>query len=253
MPASRVGSTLYQGQNKTTGTTLDITGASTTVAVGDTVFVGAVFDGTGISPTLALNSGTATLGAFTSLFGQASSGNVTTAFIWRAEVTGAGTVVTIRITHPSLVARTGEAALFRDVPTGASATANGQTGSASLTMATFINLGVLAHTFGIWYVGWEGLSGDMTINSPSSLNMDVVSPAPTALGTTGGGATSNVAGFLDWVLDQSTDTAASPSNNTGTVVTARAGSYVGAFYQPAAAVPIDVIMAAPRPGGRLRR
>jgi len=187
------------GSSKTSGTTLAITVTTTAYAVGDCLVVGFSMDPQTGAVSFAQTAGTATVGAFVTEFdiatGSGTSG-VRTVLAW-AQVTGAGTVTTVTVTHPTATARAAETfnvtGVDGSIPVNCSGGNAGVSESTSCTPVTGDQ-----DVAGLLFRGFEIAAG-MTVtavlddfNQGATGSWPVASADSVTVGTTGGSAASNI-------------------------------------------------------------
>ena len=187
------------GSSKTSGTTLAVTVTTTAYAVGDCLVVGFSMDPQTGVVSFAQTAGTATLGAFTTegdvATGSGTSG-VRTVMAW-AQVTAAGTITTVTVTHPTATARAAETFNVTGVdgttPVNCSAQNAGTFEGASVAPPAG---GV--DVAGLLFRGFEIAAG-MTVsaagsdfNNVATTDWLLISADSVTVGTSGAGTASNI-------------------------------------------------------------
>lgn len=186
--------------SKTSGTTLAITVTSTAYELGDCLVVGFSMDPATGAVSFAQTGGTATIGAFTTegdvATGSGTSG-IRTVLAW-AQVTAAGTITTVTVTHPTATARAAEtfnaSGIDGSFPVSCSTTISGVSDLGQI----FPPVGGVADVAGLLLRGFEIVAGT-TVGSAGSdwtqaATGDWILSASDSVtvGTTGGASASNI-------------------------------------------------------------
>lgn len=236
---TQVAASIFAGQSKTTGTTVALTGTTLTLAVGDSVLVTFSTDATTGTPTFAKTGGTCVLGSSSVLLSGSING-AGTVYIIRADCTTAGTLTGITVTHTSVAARAGLGQVFRGLPATFTNAQQNVVGSTSTFLLGGFNTGTPAGAFLFAASGYEGPTSEVTGNwTRSTTELDLPDSATNLIGTTGGGATSNMSNFSGWVLTQSTTLTAS-ADWRQTSSSARNNGDIAIWFASGAALTQDV-------------
>jgi hypothetical protein len=188
------------GSSKTSGTTLAITVTTTDYVVDDCLVVGFSMDPQTGVVSFAQTAGTATVGAFTTegdvVTGSGTSG-IRTVMAW-AQVTGAGTITTVTVTHPTATARAAETFNVTGVDVTTPVNCSGAAAGTSESIAGITPTGGGVDVAGLIFRGFEIAAG-MTVsavggdfNNGATGDWVLGSADSVTLGTTGAGTASNI-------------------------------------------------------------
>ena len=217
-------------QLKSSGTTIDDSSGIASVAVGNVVLAVLSMDPAAGTVTFSQQGGTATLGSWTTqedLANGSGTSGVRVVAGW-AFVTGAGSITSIRATHPTCTAKT----IGIDKVLGCDGTTPVFTSASSTSAAPALtppaNDILVVSIYGLEAASaaaqTNGITGQSGFSSTTSSTQ--------SFGTTGSGGSSNIStGYAAWYKDGASTSSVTPSASaTGTAV------WVGLVFQAPPAV-----------------
>jgi hypothetical protein len=215
-------------QNKTAGTTLVLTLDTTpALELGDTTLIAFAMDGATGTISATDNASTPNTYVVDHDVDGSGTGEVRTAII-RGRLTNTTSLTTITITHPSVTARAGHADQFRGI--NAATPLDKVAGTADAGASTTPSSGATATTaqnneiiFGA--IGWEGPDDSESYTAGTGMTPDQTKILE--LGTTGGGAASNITAANEYALQ----TATAAQTAGGTITNSRDWTALVATYK----------------------